>query len=62
MSLVPILQATQNQDGAVLQATLDERIKANVDPRDAMIGVEQKGQEEIESLRLDVTDPVAKCG
>jgi low affinity Fe/Cu permease len=60
--LLPILQATQNRDGAALQAKLDELIKANVDARDAMIGVEQKGEEEIQSLRLDVTDPVAERG
>jgi low affinity Fe/Cu permease len=49
--LLPILQATQNRDGAAVQAKLDELIKANSAARDALIGLERRGEEEIESLR-----------
>jgi hypothetical protein len=35
--LLPILQATQNRDGAALQAKLDELIKTNADARDALL-------------------------
>ena len=41
--LLPILQATQNRDGAALQAKLDELIKTNSEARDALIGLERKG-------------------
>lgn len=54
--LLPILQATQNRDGAALQAKLDELIKSNTDARDALIGLERKGEQEIEALRQDVAD------
>lgn len=49
--LLPILQATQNRDGAALQAKLDELIKATADARDELIGLEGRGEEEIEALR-----------
>jgi low affinity Fe/Cu permease len=49
--LLPILQATQNRDGAALQAKLDELIKTHADARDALIGLERKGEEDIERLR-----------
>jgi low affinity Fe/Cu permease len=49
--LLPILQATQNRDGAAVQAKLDELIKANADARDALIGLERKGEDQIEQLR-----------
>lgn len=54
--LLPILQATQNRDGAALQAKLDELIKSNTDARDALIGLERKGEQEIEALRQDIAD------
>ena len=57
---LPILQATQNRDGAALQAKLDELIKANKEARNDFIGLEQRGEDEIEELRLvpgTVTDP-----
>ena len=54
--ILPILQATQNRDGAALQAKLDELIKANADARDEMIGLEKKGEDEIEELRCDVEE------
>jgi low affinity Fe/Cu permease len=49
--LLPILQATQNRDGAALQAKLDELIKSNERARDAFIGLENRGAEEIEQMR-----------
>lgn len=42
--ILPILQATQNRDGAALQAKLDELIKATVGARNEMIGLEKKGR------------------
>jgi low affinity Fe/Cu permease len=57
---LPILQATQNRDGAALQAKLDELIKASADARNDFIGLENRGEEEIEELRPapeSVTDP-----
>jgi low affinity Fe/Cu permease len=49
--LLPILQATQNRDGAALQAKLDELIKSNAQARDGMIGLERRGEREIEEMR-----------
>lgn len=49
--LLPILQATQNRDGAALHAKLDELIKTNSQARDALIGLEKQGEKEIERLR-----------
>lgn len=56
---LPILQATQNRDGAALQAKLDELIKVSAEARNDLIGLEQKDEEEIEELRAapTVTDP-----
>jgi len=49
--ILPILQATQNRDGAALQAKIDELIKSNVDARDSLIGLERRGEAEIEAKR-----------
>ena len=60
LMFLPILQATQNRDGAALQAKLDELIKANAEARNAFIGLENRGEDEIEELRPvpeSVTDP-----
>ncbi|MGN6058826.1 MAG: low affinity iron permease family protein [Sphingomicrobium sp.] len=57
---LPILQATQNRDGAALQAKLDELIKVNAQARNDLIGLEDRDEEEIEQLRQapeSVTDP-----
>ena len=57
---LPILQATQNRDGAALQAKLDELIKANREASNDFIGLEQRDEEEIEEIRpvpSNVTDP-----
>ncbi|HZU50368.1 MAG TPA: low affinity iron permease family protein [Sphingomicrobium sp.] len=57
---LPILQATQNRDGAALQAKLDELIRANKEARNDLIGIEDKAETEIEQLRpapVNVTDP-----
>jgi low affinity Fe/Cu permease len=62
LMFLPILQATQNRDGAALQAKLDELIKANAEARNDLIGLENRGEEEIEELRRvpeSVTDPHA---
>jgi low affinity Fe/Cu permease len=59
---LPILQATQNRDGAALQAKLDELIKVNKEARNDLIGLEDRPEEEIEELRpvSSVTDPHPK--
>ena len=51
--LLPILQATQNRDGAALQAKIDELIKANAKARDDLIGLENRDERDIEKIRLD---------
>jgi low affinity Fe/Cu permease len=51
--LLPILQATQNRDGAALHAKLDELIKSDTEARNALIGLEKRTQDEIEELRTD---------
>ena len=51
--LLPILQATQNRDGAALQAKIDELIKASAKARDDLIGLENRAEAEIEQIRLD---------
>ncbi len=48
---LPILQATQNRDGAALQAKLDELIKVNKEANNQFIGIEDLPEEEIEELR-----------
>jgi low affinity Fe/Cu permease len=50
--LLPILQATQNHDGAALQAKIDELIKASAEARNTFIGLENRAEHEIEELRL----------
>ena len=50
--ILPILQATQNRDGAALQAKIDELIKATADARDDLIGLENRDEQEIEKIRL----------
>jgi low affinity Fe/Cu permease len=60
---LPILQATQNRDGAALQAKLDELIKVNKEANSQLIGLEDRSEEEIEQLRPvpgSVTDPHPK--
>ena len=57
---LPILQATQNRDGAALQAKLDELIKVSAEARNDLIGIEDLDEERIEELRPvpeTVTDP-----
>lgn len=57
---LPILQATQNRDGAALQAKLDELIKVNKEARNDLIGIEDLDEEKIEQIRQppeSVTDP-----
>lgn len=49
--ILPILQATQNRDGAALQAKIDELIKTSRDASNALIGLENRSEEEIERLR-----------
>jgi low affinity Fe/Cu permease len=62
LMLLPILQATQNRDGAALQVKIDELIRASGEARNSLIGLEQRTESEIEELRPDaatVTAPEA---
>ena len=49
--LLPILQATQNRDGAALQAKLDELIRATSHARNDLMGLERESEKEIEHKR-----------
>jgi low affinity Fe/Cu permease len=51
LMFLPILQATQNRDGAALQAKLDELINVSKEANNAFIGLEDRGEEEIEEMR-----------
>lgn len=51
--LLPILQATQNRNGAALHAKIDELIKASGKARDDLIRLENRGEDEIEQIRVD---------
>jgi len=51
--LLPILQSTQNRDGAALQAKIDELIAATAKARDDLIGLENRSEQDIERIRLD---------
>lgn len=51
--LLPILQATQNRDGAALQAKIDELILSSSKARDELIGLENREEHEIERIRTD---------
>lgn len=53
--ILPVLQASQNRDGAALQAKLDELIRVTANARDAMIGLENRSDDEIEAARGDGT-------
>lgn len=53
LMILPILQATQNRDGAALQTKIDELIKTSGVARNALIGLENRSEEEIESVRSD---------
>jgi low affinity Fe/Cu permease len=51
--LLPILQHSQNRDGAAIQLKLDEMIKATDSARNELIGADKRTQAEIEELRDD---------
>lgn len=51
--ILPILQATQNRDGAALQAKMDELIKTSLTARDTLIGLEHRSSDEIETVRSE---------
>lgn len=53
LMLLPLLQASQNRDGAAMQAKLDELIKVNTEARNALIGLENRSEEEIETMRRE---------
>ncbi len=62
LMILPVLQATQNRDGAALQAKLDELIKATSDARDDLIGLERHSEEEIDCVRLSEAPRQRKAG
>lgn len=47
--MLPMLQASQNRDGAAMQLKIDELIRVNKAARDSLMGIERKGTEEIEA-------------
>jgi len=51
--LLPVLQASQNRDGAALQAKIDELIRSNESARNSLIGLENRNEQEIERMRAD---------
>jgi low affinity Fe/Cu permease len=57
--LLPVLQATQNRDGAALQAKMDELIKASANARNELIGLENRREDEIERIRVNESNEVA---
>jgi low affinity Fe/Cu permease len=58
--LLLILQAIKNRDGAALQAKIDDLIKTKSDPRDELIGLEDRREEEIQQVRADEERAAAK--
>ena len=60
--LLPILQASQNRDGAALQAKIDELIKVNSEARNGLIGLENRSEEEIERMRTAVEESAERLG
>ena len=60
--LLPILQATQNRDGAALQAKIDELIKASSKARNELIGLENRDEQEIERVRVDEGRSAGRAG
>ena len=52
MALIPILQHSQNRDGAAIQAKLDEIIRAS-DARNDFIGIDRADEKTIEGLRCE---------
>lgn len=51
--LLPIIPATQNRDGAALQAKIDELIKASKKAGDDLIGLENRDEGTTEKMRID---------
>jgi low affinity Fe/Cu permease len=49
--MVFLIQNTQNRDGAALQAKLDELIRATHDARNAYMGIEKLGENELDEMR-----------
>lgn len=54
--LIPILQATQNRDGAALHAKIDELIQSHEGARNTLIGLEKLSFEEIDRARKNEED------
>ena len=52
--MVFLIQATQNRDTAALQLKLDELIIATKDARNAVAGIEEAADHEIEAAKLDM--------
>lgn len=48
--LLPVLQHSQNRDGAAIQAKLDELIRSSA-ARDEFLGIDRKSENEIEQIR-----------
>ena len=53
--MVFLIQSTQNRDNAAMQAKLDEIIRAS-DPRNRLIGLEHRTEEEIDAMLEEIED------
>lgn len=51
LALLPVLQHSQNRDGAALQAKLDAMIRAIPEAPNRLIAIERRTEEEIAALR-----------
>lgn len=57
--MVFLIQNTQNRDGAALQAKLDELIRASHDARNAYMGIETLGEDELAKMRDQCKEPLS---
>jgi low affinity Fe/Cu permease len=53
LALLPILQASQNRDGAALQAKLDESIRAVPQAKDELRHLDERTIDEVQEVRKD---------
>ena len=49
--MVFVIQNTQHRDMQALQLKLDELIRVNADARNALVGLEEKAESEVEQIR-----------
>ena len=59
--MVFLIQATQNRDAAAIQLKLDELLFAVEKARNAVIGIEERSEEEIEDKKAAMSDIGARA-